>query len=227
MVVAAVAALTLVASGCATTSAETGSPVPTFAAAESVEVMCDKDLVLTVSAPAVAATSAGVAVRVTSEAPEGAYLNYGTGGDAMPSEPATWILASPPGDLTLSCSTLEKEGQPVTVTVTDPHAYWSDATLDELGCPLGGMPSWAMGGASGSTAEEAVAGLAANFNAQADGPAMTRWDRAFIGYADNPHQSWVLGTADETRMTAIVIGSGGSFESFPEAICQANPWPES
>ena len=221
------AAVMLACSGCNTTPPASQSPAPTFSAVASLDVLCDKDLVLTASSTAVAATPTGVTVRVTSEAPRGAYLNYGTGGDELPADAATWTLASPPGALTLNCSTLEKEGTPVTVTVTDPNGYWSDATVEDLGCTIGGMPSWAIGGASGSTAEEAVAGLAANFNAQSDNPAMTRWERASVGYVDSPQQSWVLGTADETRMTAIVTGSDGSFESFPEAICDPGPWRKS
>jgi hypothetical protein len=48
----------------------------------------------------------------------------------MPDAAQTWTLAAPPGELRLSCSTLDHQGAEVVVDVVDPHGYWSNLTAD-------------------------------------------------------------------------------------------------
>jgi len=193
-----------------------------------VDVLCGADLALSVSDDVVAATAAGVAVQVTSEAPAGAYLNYGWpgggGGDGMPEAAQTWTLAAPPGELRLSCSTLDRQGAEVVVDVVDPHGYWSDLTLADLGCPLGGMPSWAVAGGTGATAQEAVDDLIAKFDDAGTSQVLTRAEHAGIGYPDAPTQTWILGNAGTTYMTARVTDTGSGFTADPDALCRPSPW---
>jgi len=206
-------------------SGEGATPADGKAAPTVVDVLCDANLALRVSSDTVAATASGVAVRVTSEAPAGAYLNYGLGGDPMPASPETWMLAAPPGELQLSCSTLGHEGAVVTVAVVDPGHFWSDLTLADLGCPIGGMPGWAVSGGTGATPEEAIADLIANFTALGASPTLTRSEHAAIGYPGAANQTWIIGATDTTYMTAVVTGSGTNYSAFPDALCEASPWP--
>jgi len=199
-------------------------PADGMAAPTLVEAICDAELGLGVSSDAVAATSSGVAVRVTSEAPAGAYLNYGWGGDPMPATPETWTLAAPPGPLQLSCSTLDHQGAEVVVTVVDPNGYWSDQTVADFGCTIGAMPGWADPGGAGATPEGAVTDLIANFTAAGASPTLTRSERAETGYPDAQRQTLILGTADTTYMTAVVTPSGSQYAADPDALCQASPW---
>jgi hypothetical protein len=196
-----------------------GTAAPTV-----VDVLCDANFTLRVSSDTVAATASGVAVRVTSEAPEGAYLNFGLGGDPMPASPETWMLAAPAGELQLSCSTLEHEGAVVNVIVVDPDHHWSDQTLDGLGCPVRGIPSWVVSGGTGATPEDAVAQLIANFTEHGASPTLTRYEYAQIGYLDTSNQTWIIGTADATHMTAVVTESGAEYQASPEVLCVASPW---
>jgi len=229
-IVAAAAGLALIAAlaGCASPRAgddpsDSASPEPREQP-PPLEVLCDENLVLSVSGETVEAGSAGVAVLVTSDAPPGAYLHYEYGGDEMPPSPSTWLLVPPPGEWELSCATLEVEGDPVTVTVVDPGGYWSARTIEDYGCPMGAIPSWAIGGGSGSTPEEAVAALAASFNDSGIEPPLTRWEHAGIGYRDSADQTWIVGTDDVTHLTAIVTGGGQSFSASPNWLCVPNPW---
>lgn len=203
------------------------SPVPSSSASgvATLEVLCDEDLNLIVSSPAVDATAGGVELVVTSEAPTGAYLNYGIGGDELPTETATWLLAVPPGEMTLSCSTLEQEGDVVTVAVTDPDGYWSTKTLEEFGCPIAGIPDWAISAGSGDTTAAALAELADNANEIGQEPRLTRWERAAIGYPEAETQIWILGSDDETQITAMVNTKGGTVYAGPDMLCEPSPWP--
>lgn len=189
-----------------------------------VDVLCDANLAVQVSSDAVAATASGVAVRVTSEAPVGAYLNYGFGGDPMPASPETWMLAAPPGELHLGCSTLEQEGALTTVLVVDPGRYWSDQTLAERGCPVGGQPGWAVRGGDGATPEEAVAQVLANFAEAGVSPTLARYEHAYLGYPDASSPTWIIGTADETYATVMVNESGSSYIASPDYLCVPSPW---
>jgi hypothetical protein len=179
---------------------------------------------LQVSSDTVAATASGVAVRVTSEAPAGAYLNYGFGGELMPASPETWMLAAPVGEFQMSCSTLEQEGAVVSVGVVDPGHHWSDRTPASLGCPIGGVPSWAVSGGTGATPEDAVAQLIANFTDAGVSPALTRFEHAQSGYPETSNQTWVIGTADATFMTAVVTEVDTGYSAEPDFLCAASPW---
>jgi len=217
---------TTVAAGGNSASGSPGAPPPNdgTSAPALVEVLCDADLSVSVSSDTVAATSSGVALRVTSEAPAGAYLNYGLGGDPMPATPETWMLAAPPGELHLWCSTLDHEGAEVAVTVVDPDHHWSDRTLADFGCPIGGMPYWVVSAGTGATPEEAVTNLIAKFTASGVSPTLTRSEHAEIGYPDASNQTWIIGTADTTYMTAVVAQSGSNYTANPDALCVASPW---
>lgn len=226
LITASAGCATTVAAGGNSASGSPGVPPPTegTSAPALVEVLCDADLGLSVSSDTVAATSSGVAVRVTSEAPAGAYLNYGLGGDPMPATPETWMLAAPPGELHLWCSTLDHEGAEVAVTVVDPDHHWSDRTLADFGCPIGGMPGWVVSGGTGATPEEAVTNLIANFTASGVSPSLTRSEHAEIGYPDASSQTWIIGRADTTYMTAVVAQSGSNYTAYPDALCEASHW---
>ena len=217
----------LTLAGCSATPGTSPSPSPSYSGPAAIDVRCNEDLSITVSSATVAATSAGVVLNVSSEAPAGAYLNYGTGGDELPAGPATWTLGNPPGPMTLSCSTLEVEGDPVTVTVADPNGYWSNATTEDLGCVIGGMPGWAIEGGSGSTPDDALAELAANFNATTNGEPLTTWRPASAGYPDATRETWVVGTAEKVKITAIVVQTATGYESYPDALCVEGPWADS
>lgn len=234
--IGAVAGLVLITAlaGCTTTVAADGNsasgspeaapPAEGTSAPALVEVLCGADLGLSLSSDTVAATSSGVAVRVTSEASAGAYLNYGLGGDPMPATPATWMLAAPPGELHLSCSTLDHQGTEVAVTVVDPDHHWSDRKLADFGCPIGGIPGWVVSGGTGATPEEAVTNLIAKSTAYGVSPTLTRSEHAEIGYPDAPSQTWIIGTTDTTYMTAVVAQSGSNYTADPDALCEASPW---
>jgi len=190
-------------------------------------VHCGSDLVLSVSAEAVAATAEGVPLLVSSDAPAGAYLTYEYGGDELPATAQTWNLTPPPGEWTLSGMTLELEGPEVAVTVVDPFGFWNDATLEDFGCEIGGMPSWAISGASGATPEEAIEGLMAQFNDGGHEPALTRAVHAEAGYPEAASQEWILGSDDATDVVAVVDESESGYFAWPDAICVSVPWPSS
>ena len=218
-----VAVVTLALGGCAGSAVV--APTSSSAAPSMVEVHCGEDLSLRVSSPTVTATSSGVAVRVTSEAAEGACLNYGLGGDELPATAEVWTLAAPPGDMQLSCSTLAEEGPELVVTVTDPDGHWSPLTLGELGCVVSGMPGWVVEGGSGATAREAIDALAASFAEAGVTPALTRSMRAAIGYTGGATQTWIVGTAETPTMTAVVMEKDGIYKAWPDALCAPGPWP--
>ncbi|MGC4175938.1 hypothetical protein [Demequina sp.] len=205
--------------------ADSPSTAPSVAA-EPLEVSCGSDFVLSVSAPTVVASSAGVLLLVSSEAPAGAYLNYGVGGDELPAEPAQWAIDASPGELVLNCSSSEVEGETVTVQVEDPNGYWSTSTMADAGCEMGAIPGWAIGGASGETAEEAVAALAAVFNETGSDPELTRWARGSMGYPNAAVQNWILGTDAETKIAADVFATEEGFQAQPDYFCVSVPWPE-
>jgi len=195
----------------------TAEPIP-------LKVHCGADLKLSVSSDEVTVASGGVPLLVSSDAPAGAYLNYGIGGDEVPAEPTTWTVGVAPGEMPLSCSTLEEVGPEVVVTVVAPEGAMYPQTLDELGCPIGGIPSWAVPSGEGATPDEAVTALLANFNAHRDDEAFTRAEQAAVGYVGSLTQTWILGTADETRVQAIVnVGPNGSV-AWPDKMCVPSPW---
>jgi len=187
----------------------------------ALEVHCDENFVLTVSAQTVQATAAGVPLRVSSAAPAGTYLHYPAGGDELPAEPSVWMLEEPPGELALSCSSLDAEGADVVVTVVDPGGHWSDATAEDFGCAVGGMPGWAIEGGTGATPEEAVEELMGQF-----AEPMERAERAWVGYPDAAVQTWILGDERLTKVSAMVYEANGEYQASPDYICVETPWEE-
>ena len=206
-------------------ASETPAPSPSSAAeaAEYIDVLCDENLNLVVSAPAVRTMPNGVPISAASEVP-GAYLHYGVGGDEMPTEPTYWPLPVPPGEMTLSCSTPEKEGPTVIVEVVDPDGNWPGATYEDYGCPIGGIPDWAIETGVGETPEEAVAALAKNHNDFPADPALTRWEHAAVAYPEAYMQYWILGTDDNTIMTAMVYPDDAGYRASPDMLCDSSTW---
>jgi hypothetical protein len=198
-------------------------PAAPVATSSTLTVACSPTGI-SVSGDAVAATSAGVVISVSSTMPTGAYLNYlwaggGGGGDPLPTAPATWTLQAPPGQLTLSC-TLNADPAPSaerTVTVTDPQRYWRAATLSDVGCGLGALPSWVMSPAAGATAEAAVDALLAQL--ATDGRTLTA-TRAPIGYPDAAEQTWIASTSDgQPDISILVASTGTGFSASPDWVC--------
>ncbi len=174
---------------------------------------------ISVSSDAVAATSAGVVLSVTSTLPKGSYLGYrwstgGGGGEPLPATSGTWTLLAPPGTLTLACQLPNASpGTPHTVTVTDPGNVWRSDTLADLGCGDGGSLSW--GGPPGSGATPATAAQALFV----DRPDVTA-ARAAMGYPGATTQTWIATTGDGKPYMSIVVSPEGSrFIATPDTLC--------
>jgi len=197
-------------------------PNPVVVADSSTLTVACSPTGISVSGDAVAATSAGVVVSLSSTMPKGAYLNFlwsgGGGGDPLPAAPATWTLQVPPGPLTLSC-TLNGDPTPNAeraVTVTDPHAFWRATTLTDLGCGMGGMLDWGGTPGSGATPEAAVDDLLPTFS---PGRTLTA-SQAAIGYPDAATQTWIASTTDGQPYLAVSVAPHGSaFTAAPDAFC--------
>ncbi len=183
-----------------------------------LEASCGADTALTAPATQVAASPVGVAMGVSSTAAAGATPRR---------------QARRPGRSRLrraSCSshvrppTPDRQGAHVAVAVVDPHGYWSDLTLDDLGCALGGTPGWIAGGGTGATPEDAIRDLLSKLGTAGMSPDPARFERAAIGYPDSPHQTWILGTADSTYMTAAVTRSGSTYTADPDLLCEPAQW---
>ena len=210
------------------------SPSPEVTALPTVqpvalEVFCDADLVLHVSSDTVSATSAGVPLLVSSEAPAGTYLTHDSGGDPLPASPETWMFTTPPGPLHFSCFDFEAdvEGATVAVTVVDPKHYWTDTSLAVYGCHDFSIVDWAIGPAAGATPEEAVENLIASFTDFGTSRELTRREHAEIGYPDAATQTWVIGSSDAPSMTAQVWEAGAGYEAGADAVCEGGAWPPS
>lgn len=209
--------------------ASSTSPAPeaTIPTSSTVSVHCGVDLAITVSSAVVAATSAGVVLEVSSDAPAGTYLTFGNRGEPLPEGPETWVSDAPPGEMALTCM-LDGEESEATVTVVDPDGVWSDRTLAEAGCTVSGIPGWAVAvaGAKGDTAEEAVEDLLDKFTSADVEPVYTRSERADIGYPESPEQTWIIGTDRSPHVTAVVIETADGFAAHPDVLCERNGWPE-
>ena len=195
-------------------------------ASDPLEIFCDENLELHASSETVTATSAGVPLLVSSEAPAGSYLTSDFGGDALPTAPELWTYTMAPGALTLTCWDPETDvsGAPLEILIVDPAGYWQEATLEDFGCPRGAIPSWAIGDATGATEEEAVTNLVAKFNELHPERPYTRFEPAHIGYVDQEPQTWLVGTAYGPQLTALVYGTGSSFRAGPDGMCQGGTW---
>jgi hypothetical protein len=180
---------------------------------------------ITVSAEAVAATSAGVVISLSSTMPAGAMLNYRwPGTDAyqpMTREPRTTAFLAPPGPLTLSCSGLRGTvvvGGAHTVTVTDPHHIWSSATIAELGCTPGAQFGPARPPGSGSTPEEAVNDLLSRTLAATTAQDVST-EKLPIGYPDAVSQVWLVSLDGVPLMTLAVDRTGATYTAYHNSMC--------
>jgi hypothetical protein len=207
------------------------APDPVVADPSVLTVSCAPEGI-TLSAEAVAATSAGVVISLSSTMPSGASLNYrwsGTDGyQPMTLEPRTTTFLAPPGLLTLSCSGLRGAvvvGGAHTVTVTDPHHFWSSATMAELGCPAGPQLMPARPPGSGSTPEAAVDDyLVRNGGSRAGQGVSTA--KLPIGYPDAAGQVWLVSRHGVPTMTLTVDRTGTTYEAHQVIVCApATPAP--
>lgn len=176
---------------------------------------------ITVSGDRVAAGPAGVTLEVSSAMPAGNHLSfhaqrYGAG-EQLPTGRATWTLAIPPGEVTLSCGT-SRPDLSATITVEDPDGNWRDATVGDVGCALtGAQPSWAVGPGVGDTARAAVDALLTQMSA-ANGRSYTARDAA-LGYPGAATQTWVATRPDGSGFTIQVTDVLTEFEAAPDRIC--------
>jgi hypothetical protein len=212
-------ALALVAS--VAFAARPTSPSPTVVAGSSTLTVSCAYSGIAVSNTAVAATSAGVVVTVSSTMPGDTYLNYlwpgGGGGDPIPAGTTTWTIQAPPGPLTLSCGPLsDATGARTTVTVTDAKGYWRAATLADLGCGMGGMLDWGGTPGRGPTPQAAVEALLPRFSPSQKLSAVP----AAVGYPDGPAQTWIASTGDGKPYLAVAVTKDGSeFVASPNSYC--------
>jgi hypothetical protein len=191
-----------------------------------VDVACTPQGI-TVSGKSVAATRAGVVLRVSNGTTAGTYLNYtygsgGGGGNAVPVTAASWVLLAPPGELHLSCSRSDWEPAGVVVNVTDPEKLWRKRTLAEEGCLPGPILDFGSAG-HGSTAAGAAQSLleieGAPHGGMLSGPGRSA-RRAAVSYPDAAQQVWLLVDASgRPRMAAEVYQNGNEFVASPEQIC--------
>jgi hypothetical protein len=157
--------------------------------------------------------------------PPGALLNYrwpGTDGyQAMTREARTTAFLAPPGLLTLSCSGLRGAvvvGGAHTVTVTDPHSFWSSATIDELGCTPGFLFGPARPPGSGSTPDEAVNDLLSRtLGATTTQDVST--EKLPIGYPDAVSQVWLVSLDGVPTMTLAVDRTGATYTAYHHSTC--------
>ena len=205
-------------------SSPTPTPTPTVDPV-ALEVFCDADLVLHVSSDTVTATSAGVPLLVSSEAPPGTYLTYDFAGDELPASPETWMFTNGPGTLHLACwdPATDVKSAEVEVAIVDPHGYWSAATLEDYGCSSGAEVDWAIPPATGATPEEAIKGLIANFSDVGTRNSLTRWEHAEIGYPE-ARQHWILGSAESPAISAFITDIGTGFQATADGLCDPGAW---
>ena len=194
---------------------------PPSAAPEALEVACSPDG-LTLSGHEVAATAAGVRIRVSGTAPAGTYVNFewdgGGEGSPAPRRAEVWTLQTPPGDLRISCSTPTKESPAQTVQVSDPDSHWRFTTLSDLGCPPGVTPNWNIPGPGhGTTAEDAVRDVLASMP-DPDWSTATA-TLAPVGYAQAPMQTWIVSRSGRPEITVRVSPTESGFEAFPDTLC--------
>ena len=198
----------------------------------TIAVSCSPDGI-TVSAREVAAGPAGITVDVSSTMARGATLVLGASaegwGDALPSEPETWVRPVPPGDLELTCSTAgeSRSGMSADVRVVDPDGHWRDASLGDAGCTMtGGQPAWKFGAARGDTPQAAVDALLAVMTVDSGRPITAR--DAGLGYPEADTQTWVALSDDERGFTIDVVrGEAGStgYAASPNYLCGGSGKP--
>jgi hypothetical protein len=167
----------------------------------------------------VAAQNGGVVLVVDSTLPRGSYLTYSSaGGGPKGGDPAraTTTYAFPPGELTLSCAAppgMDALGT-ATITVVDPHGYWRVETLESYGCHTSSsQPSWAVGAATGATAEAAVGHLLERFGADYTAqPSPT-------GYPGDETQTWVALQNGVPTLSIGVTHDPTGYTASPDLLC--------
>ena len=188
-----------------------------------LDVSCSSDGI-SVSDDTVAAQETGVVIRVSSTLPKGSYLAYGYGGDELPAAPTTWTLRTPPGPLSISCRPGGEDpgpGDETTVTVTDPDAWWEPTTMAELGCTMGGMPSWVEGssGSPASTPQDAIDSLVTAFQKLETSERLVTATRAPVGYPGYWPQTWIGSKDGAPSFTITLTRRGNQYQAYPDYIC--------
>ena len=203
----------------------TSSPSPSPVATAPLLVACTP-AGISVAGSTVAASQAGVPLRVKSTAGAGTYLNFswtgGGGGDPAPTSATTLILNAPPGTLQLSCSTPSRESPKKVVTVIDPGRYWRATTLADLGCADGPLLDWAVGPSRGATAEASVTNLVEQMHKLRAGrlKAPVTVTRADIGYPGSTSETWLVLSAGHPHMTVVTTKDGSGFVAYANTACR-------
>ena len=227
----ALLALPIATAGCMS------SPTPEPAAAtapaaepdqtpRTLDVFCGQSG-MTVSGDVVAAAPGGVALQVSGDAPPEAewylHLSWGGGwgwGQHAPLDSYTWTEQVPPGELTLTCGNQAGNAEPLTVLVVDPDALWSPDTLDDVGCPMGAIPSWAVGPGVGPSARAAVEDLIALMAAET-GQDLSVYEEAApapIEYAGGD-ETWIIARDGEPDVVVQVRDEGAAWTASPDYFC--------
>jgi hypothetical protein len=203
---------------------------PVVADRSTLTVTCSPDGIV-LSGEVVEATSAGVVITMSSTMPPGSALNYrwpardsALTTDAyrpMTTTPQTWTMTAPPGPLTLSCAGLRHAvpfGGAHTVTVSDPHRYWSSATAAELGCRAGFQLMPAVPPGTGPTPEAAVDDYLRRNWHSALGPDISTAQLP-IGYPDAVSQVWLVSRQGVPATTLTVDRTETTYEAHHNTNC--------
>jgi len=180
---------------------------------------------LRIATDSVAATAAGVTLRVKNRGPAGTYLNYSSlgvsGGDPAPRKATLWTLSFPPGQLVLSCSDHGLRGKSVRVEVEDPGHHWRTTSLRDLDCPGVAQPMWRFPTAKGPTPPAAAGALARGFDRIGQGrPGPLTPHVAAVGYPDDPSQTWLLSDSRGPYASARVVHADGQgFLAAADRLC--------
>jgi hypothetical protein len=197
------------------------------AVADVVDVLCSP-AGTRVSATRFAARGDGVHIRVqNTSGASGVYLNYrhgrrmGPGGGEPVDSGTVLVLGPPPGPVELNCvyDQGSRQDRPVTIEVLDPAGAWRTGALATLGCspPEGSLIDWVYRSGGGSTADAALAALAAQF----DEP--VTWRHVQEGYVAAARQTYVFMRAGKPWATASAIRSApGSYGAHLGSLCSAD-----
>jgi hypothetical protein len=113
------------------------------------------------------------------------------------------------------------QSAPALVKVEDPHGYWRNQTLADLGCGSGGaQPSWVIGASTGETPQLAVDGVLNAFAAELEKTYTA--EPADIGYVEAEMQSWVASEDGQPRLTIQVTRTASGYSAWPDALCGPN-----
>lgn len=223
-----------VTAGCGRTVAPTAVRGPAAmatsvppAVADVVDVVCSQ-AGTRVSATRFAAQRDGVHIRIqNTSGASGVNLNYRHGqrmrfGGGEPVNSRTiMVLGPPPGPVQLNCSYDHgrRQDHPVVTQVLDPARAWQTGALATLGCspPERSIADWVYRPGSGSTADAALAALAA----QLDEP--VTWRHVQEGYVAAARQTYVLIRVGKPWATASVSRyAPGSYTAYLGSLCSAD-----